>query len=439
VRKFEKNGYRGHASGWGRQAGLLERRFADDGRREQPFAALNPEVSTYRPYGIAMRGGRGDGYHHDGGGGVRRRASSSHRSSRQAAALPVVEVSVLSKRGCRFDSAFEALAEIDGASVVCPAWLPNGLRASAVTVGSSTQVSSDQISLSGGHWIVTAVATPGPSSPGTLIESARLSDGTQIRLRTAGRRFVIVSKIHEYGGEQLVDITLTPSRLIRSEAVAAAKRLVSSLRVMPSDIIGRPASCQYPAVFAAVALVAGADTAQCPRWLPADVTLDLASAGPFNEYNPVEFRGSVGNGIFPHIVFEWVAHSPPGRPVSSMTLDNGRRVPIYFQPPGDSPELRPSDRRHHRPVDRSSVLGHPARLLRFSTRDRKRSAADRQFATPARPAIRTPAAMMRKPTASVRGGRSRDSLPGSRRKQRFAQHISRAERSSSARYSAQSR
>ncbi len=219
-------------------------------------------------------------------------------------------------------------------SVVCPTWLPYGLRASALTIGSSPQVSSDQISLSGGHWIVNVGPAPGPSPPGTLIERARLSDGSQIRLRTAGGRFVVAAEMHEDGGQQVDDITLTPSRLSRSEAIAAGKRLVSSLRVMQSDVLGRRASCQYPAVFAAVALVAGADSAQCPRWLPANVTLDLASAGPFEEYNPVEFHGSAGNGIFPHVVFEWVTHAPPGQPVSSMTLPSGRRVPIYFQPPG---------------------------------------------------------------------------------------------------------
>jgi hypothetical protein len=266
-------------------------------------------------------------------GGVGRHREVDHRSSPDSA-LPVVEIPAPAKRPCRFQSAFEALAEIDGGSVVCPTWLPDGLRASALTIGSSAQVSSDQISLSGGHWIITVGPAPSASRPGTVIERARLTDGTQIRLRTARRRFVVVSLVHADGGQQVADITLTPSRLSHSEATAAAERLVSSLRVMSSDIIGRRASCQYPAVFAAAALVAGADTAQCPQWLPANVTLDLASAGPYDEYNPVEFHGSVGNGVFPHVVFEWVAHAPPSRPVLSMTLHSGRHVPIYFQPPG---------------------------------------------------------------------------------------------------------
>jgi hypothetical protein len=161
--------------------------------------------------------------------GSGRHRAVDHRASPDSA-LPVVEVVVPARRRCRFASAFEALAEIDGASVVCPTWLPYGLRATALTIGSSPQVSSDQISLSGGHWIVTVGPAPGPSPPGTLIERARLSVGSQIRLRTAGRRFVVAAEIHEDGGQQVVDITLTPSRLSRSEAIAAGKRLIFTAR-----------------------------------------------------------------------------------------------------------------------------------------------------------------------------------------------------------------
>ena len=266
------------------------------------------------------------------GGGHRQ--PSGHRTRPRSAALSVVAVAAPAKLGCRFKSVFEALAETNGATVVCPTWLPHGLRARALTLGNSGQVSSGQISLSGPHWLVMAGAAPSPSPPGTLIEHATLSGGPRILLHATGRRFVIDAHIPQGAGQQVLGITLIPSHLSHAVALASAKRLVASLRVLPSDIIGRRASCQYPAVFAAVASVAGASTALCPRWLPASVTLDLASAGPLDEYNPVEFHSDVGNGIFPHIVFEWVAHRPPGRPLLSITLHSGRRVPVYFQAPG---------------------------------------------------------------------------------------------------------
>lgn len=104
-------------------------------------------------------------------------------------------------RWCRFQSAFEALAEIDGASVVCPTWLPRGLRARALTLGNSGQVTSDQISLSGPHWLVAVGAAPSPSPPGTLIERETLSDGPHILLRSIGRRFVIAAHIPEGAGQ----------------------------------------------------------------------------------------------------------------------------------------------------------------------------------------------------------------------------------------------
>lgn len=264
------------------------------------------------------------------GGNGRPARSSASRSS----TAPSVAVVRAPAERCRFESVFEALAEINGGSVVCPTWLPHGLRARALTVGNSEQVSSDQMSLSGRHWSVTVGAPPNLSSPGRLIERARLGDGTEIVVRTAGHRFVVVAHIPDAGGQQLAQMTLTWSHVNRSAALVTAKRLVRSLRVLPSDIIRGHPACQYPAVFAAVAMIAGAHTAMCPRWLPSNITLDLASAGPLDEYNPVEFDGGLDNGLFPHIVFEWVTHAPPGRPLTRMAVNRGRRAPIYFQPAG---------------------------------------------------------------------------------------------------------
>ncbi len=264
-------------------------------------------------------------------GGQARTHGHSASSTLTTSAVVVVPAAVGQR--CQLGSVFEALAELAGGSVVCPTWLPSGLRASALTVGSGGDPGSYLVTLTSRRRRVTVQPGSAASPPGAVVERVVLSDGPRVVVAAAGRGLVlIVSHIPGAVGQSPLAIALSSSHVTRSSALTTARRLVRSLRVLPSDIIDRQPPCQYPAVFAAVALVAGADVALCPRWLPANVSLDLAAAGPLEQYNPVEFHGAQSS--LPHIVFEWALQATPGRPIASMTLVSGRRVPIYFQPPG---------------------------------------------------------------------------------------------------------
>jgi hypothetical protein len=218
---------------------------------------------------------------------------------------------------CRYNAIFGAASEAQGATVLCPGWLPARTKVRFVNLPGY------EIELAGNWGSLRASTTSLRHFSGRRIDHRRVHGlDVQAFLKSSGSSSQRLSVRVRRGVETVETIEAT----LRNGSAREARHIVGSLEA--AGVRSGPSGCFSPLLFAALAEAVGV-TGVCPQWMPGVPLVGLI-AGP-GVLSVLQFRDRQLTGR--HLVFEWTAaRRPPGRKVARVTLANGRSVVIFFNP-----------------------------------------------------------------------------------------------------------